>query len=459
MADYIISNEFKTMEEIWDDLLRLHWDYLDTEENMEKLKMRRKLEDELKDFLSIVQHDRKFFLTETAHVFKQSVLRLDQFSAYKALMGFEAISQYANNLFRKPWRKEYRCIKLYSGYYQHEVKANLIDAEKMFEAMGYTLLPNHTLILEGPICPDQVTNVSRDAVIAYCECQIMKQIFQGLIAMQLQTTWQEIFEFRETHIGSASQAIKSMAYAIEKRRQRKERQYESSYSNLAPTPPPPPPIYATSSSHNQIALCNNQRHLLPSQSTISKGACSAFYTPSSNSSCSNNCGALKSIYSNQLAHHSSIPHSKSLDHYNNEPTKLMEHHNVSRHSFDQPFSSNYKNYDCTDGIHAAAVAADRSSHSSGMGVYHQPSCSLQNTGNIYETYTMVNRYPLPAFPDHHYSQIGGTIERGEHFVDTNMGTCCHQNSHYECLSNFNSRSLMQKSKNGADYSNCNFQSK
>lgn len=94
----------------------------------------------------------------------------------------------------------------------------------MFEAMGYTLLPNHTLILEGPICPDQVTNVSRDAMTAYVECQvskifkknqilrehtttidvqfqIMKQIFQGLIAMQLQTNWQEIFEFRETHIG------------------------------------------------------------------------------------------------------------------------------------------------------------------------------------------------------------------------------------------------------------------
>lgn len=161
MADYIISNDFKTMEEIWDDLLRLHWDYLDTEENMDKLKMRKKLEDELKEFLSIVQHDRKFFLTETAVVFKQSVMKLEKFSAYKALMGFEAISQYANNLFRKPWRLEYRCIKIYSGYYQHEVKANLVDAEKLFEAMGFKLLPNHTLILEGPICPDQVTNVSR----------------------------------------------------------------------------------------------------------------------------------------------------------------------------------------------------------------------------------------------------------------------------------------------------------
>lgn len=63
---------------------------------------------------------------------------------------------------------------MYSGYYHHEVSANLVDAQKMFEAMGYTLLPsNHKLILEGPICPDQVTNVSRDAMTAYVECQVL----------------------------------------------------------------------------------------------------------------------------------------------------------------------------------------------------------------------------------------------------------------------------------------------
>lgn len=44
MADYIVSNDFKTIEEIWDDIMRLHWIYLESEENMEKLKMRRKLE-------------------------------------------------------------------------------------------------------------------------------------------------------------------------------------------------------------------------------------------------------------------------------------------------------------------------------------------------------------------------------------------------------------------------------
>lgn len=60
MADYIVSNDFKTMEEIWDDLLRLHWDYLDTEENMEKIKMRRKLEGTYKIYIIWLKFERVF---------------------------------------------------------------------------------------------------------------------------------------------------------------------------------------------------------------------------------------------------------------------------------------------------------------------------------------------------------------------------------------------------------------
>lgn len=123
---------------------------------------------------------------------------------------------------------------MYSGYYQYEVNANLVGAEKLFEAMGYTLLPDQTLVLDGPICPDQVTNVSRDAMAAYVECQvklicsgqtgfegnfyfrnffstvylqIMKQIFLGLTTLQYQTTWQEIFRYREMHIGSFAEQL------------------------------------------------------------------------------------------------------------------------------------------------------------------------------------------------------------------------------------------------------------
>lgn len=38
------KKDCKSLEEIWNDLLRLHWNYLDTEENMEKLEMRKNLE-------------------------------------------------------------------------------------------------------------------------------------------------------------------------------------------------------------------------------------------------------------------------------------------------------------------------------------------------------------------------------------------------------------------------------
>lgn len=104
---------------------------------------------------------------------------------------------------------------MYSGFYQHEIRNNLLDAEKIFIAMGYKLLPNQTLVLDGVICPDQITNVSRDALTAYVECQIMKQVNSELTKMGVQTTWTEIFNFRECHIGDSSQTIKGLSQIIQ----------------------------------------------------------------------------------------------------------------------------------------------------------------------------------------------------------------------------------------------------
>lgn len=93
---------------------------------------------------------------------------------------------------------------MYSGFYYHEIQSNLVESEKIFEAMGYKVLPNRTLVLEGPICPDQVTNVSRDALMAFVECQILKQIFSGLTAMQVSSNWIDIFTFRSMHTGKCN---------------------------------------------------------------------------------------------------------------------------------------------------------------------------------------------------------------------------------------------------------------
>ncbi|EDS34704.1 conserved hypothetical protein [Culex quinquefasciatus] len=162
-------------------------------------------------------HSQKFMLLQTVQVLQSSIAKMEDFSAYKASIGFEAISQYANNLFTKPWRKEYKVIKMYSGFYQHEIAANLVGAEALFEQMGYKTLPNKTLVLDGPICPDRVTNVSRDAITATVECQIMKKICAQLTDMKLAVNWSDIYSFREHNTMNVEQTVLNMAMLIQEK--------------------------------------------------------------------------------------------------------------------------------------------------------------------------------------------------------------------------------------------------
>lgn len=66
----------------------------------------------IQDFLSTTPPDRKFYLPQTVDVLRESVQKLKQFSAYEASIAFDAIAQYANNLLTKPWRSEYKVIKV-----------------------------------------------------------------------------------------------------------------------------------------------------------------------------------------------------------------------------------------------------------------------------------------------------------------------------------------------------------
>lgn len=100
------------LEELWKEILNIHWSYMETEESMKKIDVRKVLEGRLKEYISVVSHDRKFFLPETEHVLRKSITQMNNFTAFKGADGFESISHYANNLFTKPWRKEYRVIKV-----------------------------------------------------------------------------------------------------------------------------------------------------------------------------------------------------------------------------------------------------------------------------------------------------------------------------------------------------------
>ncbi|KAL0279310.1 UNVERIFIED_CONTAM: hypothetical protein PYX00_000899 [Menopon gallinae] len=216
MADMLLCDH---LEELWMLIDQQHLLYLISDDSAGKLDQREKLESYIKEYLYVAPHNKKFSFPQTAQVLHRSASDNANFSGHKAALAWKAIGKYADNLVVQPWRKEFKDLKLYCGFYKHEVEENLTDAELMFEAMGYCYAGNSTMTITDILDPDRITSVSKDAIVAYVECQILKQIWENL-SPHYNFTWLEILEFRENHTGTADQAIRTLRY------KRRQRQYE-----------------------------------------------------------------------------------------------------------------------------------------------------------------------------------------------------------------------------------------
>ncbi|RZC36551.1 tamozhennic [Asbolus verrucosus] len=240
------------LQEVWQTINQLHLSYLEMEESPEKLDHRIRLEDCIREFLCMAAHSQKFFLQETADILYRSASSKKDFSGYKAATGWNAIQLYAGNLLSQPWRKEYRQVKTYCGFYKHQIEANLVGAEIMFEAMGYKHCSNGVLVLEGPICPDTVANVSKDCLIAYVECQILKAIWEE-ISPTFKVSWLEVLEFRKTHLCSPEQSIRALTYQFHQKQY--QAQNSEVYSNRCPQTNISQLVsYPPLTSHNHLAM-------------------------------------------------------------------------------------------------------------------------------------------------------------------------------------------------------------
>lgn len=211
MAEDLTRRCRDRLQDISIKLEQSHLVYLQTDDSPLKLQQRQKLEGFIKEYLCLVPNDNKYEFQETADILNRSAATVQDFSGYRACNAWNAIALYAANLLAQPWRKEYKNLKTYSGYYKHEVDANLIGAELMFELMGYRHTGLGELILEGPIDPDKVSSVSRDSIVAFVECQILKQIWES-VSQNFTISWLEVLEFRENHVGTPEQAIRALNY-------------------------------------------------------------------------------------------------------------------------------------------------------------------------------------------------------------------------------------------------------
>ncbi|XP_069682149.1 protein tamozhennic isoform X1 [Periplaneta americana] len=225
MAEFMTCNR---LPELWMTIEQLHLSYLQTDESLHKIEQRNKLEGYIKEYLCLVPHDRKFSFRETADVLHQSARLKEDFSGYRAASAWNAIGMYAANLLAQPWRKEYRELKLFCGFYKHEIEANLSGAELMLEAMGYKHTGQTTMVLDGPIDPDRVSNVSRDSLMAFVECQLLKNIWEE-VSYRFNCSWLEVLEFRENHVGTPENAAKGLVYHFHQRQYQEQQHQLSAY--------------------------------------------------------------------------------------------------------------------------------------------------------------------------------------------------------------------------------------
>lgn len=192
-------------EEVRQRICQNHLAYLNQEETPTKLEQRCNLEGLIAEFLSLVPHNQKFSCPKIGDVLHRSIQENPNFSIYKGATAFQALEKYATNLLNHPWRKEYKIVKLYSGYFKHTVDTHLLNAESIFILLGYEK-HNEVLFFEGPIDPDHVTQVALDCLIAYVECQVMIQICEKIT--NYKCTWDEVHQVREDYICGIDEAVR-----------------------------------------------------------------------------------------------------------------------------------------------------------------------------------------------------------------------------------------------------------
>lgn len=269
MGDVVLRDRLPAL---WRRIEDAHYSYLETDDSPEKLIQKKKLEDYIIEYLSLVPHECKFGLSETGKVFQRTVNELSDFSAYRAGLGWAALARYAANLLAQPWRKEYRAIRLYCGYYKHEIEANMVGAELLLHAMGYKPAGSGRLELDGPICPDMVAAVSRDALIAQCECQIMSQIWEAVWSGGARVTWRDVCAERVSRAATSAQAAARLAAHSHPDRNKHAYSDDSEiYSNIPTTIPLEPcrnrliePRYNQSQPHcNHICEETSPEDIIP----------------------------------------------------------------------------------------------------------------------------------------------------------------------------------------------------
>ncbi|KAK2717552.1 uncharacterized protein LOC136038590 [Artemia franciscana] len=224
-------NFMDNVQKLWIQIDHLHVALMDMEESPLKLDYKRRLEGCMKDYLSSVPLERRFYFPATNNVLYETILKKEEeFNPVRTAQAWDALNTYASNLLTQFWRREFRELRLYCGAFKHQIEGHLIGAVQVLNLLGYRNISGLRLILEGPVDPDRVARVARDCLLAKTECEILRYIWEG-VSSKYSISWEEIANFRRDYISTPEQAMRTILY------RRREEEYYKKYG---------PPIHCPS---------------------------------------------------------------------------------------------------------------------------------------------------------------------------------------------------------------------
>jgi len=207
----------EVINHLWLQIDKVHLSYLQTEESLQRIEQKKKLEGYMKEYLCLVASNQRFYFSTTKDVLYTSILRRNvpttNFSLTKFCHAWEMLGSYAANLIGQPWRKEFKEIRLYSGAYKYQIAQQLVGAEEILRQMGYSLDEEFDrLVVQGMLDYDRIVLVSRDCLLAKVESQILAEIHTALSVSLRMCSWADIFEYRDQYVGTVSHCVRGLMY-------------------------------------------------------------------------------------------------------------------------------------------------------------------------------------------------------------------------------------------------------
>ncbi|XP_014678830.1 PREDICTED: uncharacterized protein LOC106818658 [Priapulus caudatus] len=162
-------------------------------------------------FLALAPDSVKFSMQGFSDMLLRSIKdKDDTFSFGKAAIAFSHLEKIALNLFRYPWRSEFRTIKLYTGTFVCHVSAHLSATHRILEQLGYRKLAysRDVFYLHGRTDPDVTATVAFDCFLAYAECCIQKEIYSRTRHQGYSMT--QVVDFRMQVSGDRTASVASL---------------------------------------------------------------------------------------------------------------------------------------------------------------------------------------------------------------------------------------------------------